>query len=129
MTELTDAETAEIQWASDGQGKAAVRAAWDRAEGLGLDSRPAGMADVGAIVYAAYVAGGWDAEPMEDDEEVAAHLHSWTILGTQPHTPPVLFGKPVPHTIVLVRCSECGEPDTRMLPGEWTAEDLQRDGR
>ena len=64
MTEITDAEVAEIQWASSDEGKAAVRAGWEKAKRLGLDKLsadgPAGhdldMADVGAIVYAAYLA-------------------------------------------------------------------------
>ena len=66
MTEITDAEVAEIQWASSEQGTAAVRAAWGKARSLGLD-KPSGhdldMADVGAIVYAAYLAAGWDGAP------------------------------------------------------------------
>jgi len=39
----------------------------------------------------------------------------------------VMFGKPVPHTIALIRCTECGEPDTRMLAGEWTLHELRED--
>ena len=63
MTEINDAEVAEVLWASSEQGMAAVRAGWERAKQLGLD-RPSGhdldMADVGAVVYAAYLAAGWD---------------------------------------------------------------------
>ena len=131
MTEITDAEAAEVLWASSEQGKAAVRAGWEKARKLGLD-KPSGhdpdMADIGAIVYAAYLAAGQYAGPMEDDEPAPAHEHHWAILGAQPHTPTAMFGKPVPHTIVLMRCTECGEPDSRMLPGEWTLETLQEMG-
>lgn len=138
MTDITDAETAEVLWASSEQGKAAVMAACRKADELGL-TRTAGRpvvviepADIGAIVYAAYLAIGWDGEPaesMEDGKAVPAHLHIWTILGAQPHIPFVVIGKPAPHTIMLIRCSECGEPDARMLTGEWTLEDLQRQQR
>ena len=59
MTHITDDEAAEILWASSDEGKAAVRAAWAKARALGLD-KPSGhdldMADVGAIVYAAFLA-------------------------------------------------------------------------
>jgi hypothetical protein len=122
MTEITDAEAAEVLWASSEQGKSAVQAAWAKALDLNVAFVSTGknMADVRAIVYAAYLAAGWDAEPMEDDEP--AHLHSWGILGAQPHTPFVVIGKPVPHTIVLIRCTECGEPDALMLVGEWTVD-------
>lgn len=84
------------------------------------------MAEIAQVVYAAYLAAGWDAEPMED--EPPAHDHHWAILAAQPHTPFVVLGKPVPHTIVLIRCAECGEPDSRMLPGEWALETLQEAG-
>ena len=134
MTEITDAEAAGVLWASSEQGKVAVMAACRKADELGLTrapGRPATViepADIGAIVYAAYLAAGWDAEPMED-EAAPAHDHQWAVLGAQPHTPSVIFGKPVPHTIVLLRCTECGELDARMLPGEWTLEVLQQDAR
>lgn len=70
MTEITDAEVLEIQWASSEQGKAAVRAAWDKAQRLRLNEGryPTTMADVSAIVYAAYLAAGWDGEPDGEDE-------------------------------------------------------------
>lgn len=78
MTEITDAEVAEIQWASSEQGKAAVRAAWDKAQQLGLDVRPpstpaAAMAYISAVVYAAYLAAGWDGEPGGDEPRATAH--------------------------------------------------------
>jgi len=57
MTEINDAQVAEILWASSEQGMAAVRAGWEKAQHLGLDLD---MADVGAVVYAAYLAAGWD---------------------------------------------------------------------
>jgi hypothetical protein len=132
MTDVTDAEAAEVLWASSEQGKAAVQAGWKRAEAIGARVY---LVEVGAIVYAAYLAAGQDAEPMEDgeaapaeDEPKPAHLHSWAVLSVQPHTPWMPFGKPIPHTIALVRCSACGEPDARRLPGEWTAKDLERGG-
>ena len=67
-------------------------------------------------------------EPAEDggSEDTPEHLHSWTVLGVQPHSPCAVFGPPQPYTIILVRCSECGEPDTRTRPGEWTLEDLNK---
>lgn len=56
------------------------------------------------------------------------HLHSWAVLGVQRSTvPPVIFGMPGKYTIALIRCSQCGEPDTRTLPGEWTMEDLNKE--
>lgn len=135
MTEITDAEAAEVLWASSEQGKAAVMAAWERWEKIRHNAPDAALpgiimvdrADISAIVYAAYLAAGWDAEAMED-EPAPVHLHCWEILGVQPHMPAVMFGKPIPHTIVLMRCSECGEPDTRMLPGEWAKADLEGSG-
>lgn len=63
MTDITDAEAAEVLWASSREGMAAVKAAWDRAKQLGIAGhpvvtgrRPIDMADIGAIVYAAYLA-------------------------------------------------------------------------
>lgn len=122
MTEITDAQAAEVLWASSEQGKAAVKAAWEWASS-NLDVWP-DMPDMTAIVYAAYLAAGWDAEPMEE-EAALAHDHQWAILGAQPHTPTVMFGKPVPHTIVLIQCERCGEPDSRMIAGEWTLREVQ----
>lgn len=82
MTDITDAEAAEVLWASTEQGRAARLAACRKADELGL-SRTAGRpamvvepADISAIVYAAYLAAGWDAEPMEEDEP-PAHDHQW----------------------------------------------------
>ena len=125
---ITDDEAAEVLWASSEQGKAAVRAAHEKAAALGLVNEQDGLAwaDIGAIVYAACLAAGWDAEPMEDAGPAPACLHSWAILAAQPHIPAVMFSKPVPHTIALIRCTACSEPDSRMLVGEWTLEDLQR---
>ena len=68
-----------------------------------------------------------EAEPDEPEGE-PAHLHHWVILGAQPHIPSVMFGKPVPHTIALVRCTECGMPDALLLAGEWTLDDLRSTG-
>jgi hypothetical protein len=129
MTETTDTKAAEVLWASSEQGKAAHQAAWLKLRELGLVPS-VDATQLGQIVYAAFLAAGWDAEPMED-EPAPAHDHQWAILGAQPHTPITPFvligGKPVPHTIVLIRCTECGEPDSRMLPGEWTLHELRED--
>jgi hypothetical protein len=56
--ELSDAQVAEIQWASSEQGMAAVKAACDLARSLGVLGTRAYLteSDVGAIVYAAYLA-------------------------------------------------------------------------
>jgi hypothetical protein len=69
MTEITDAVVAEVLWASSEQGKAAVKAAWEKAgrldhctqrtpasppwSGTSTDQVSLDIADVGAIVYAA----------------------------------------------------------------------------
>ena len=117
MTEITDSEAAEVLWASSERGEAAVKRAWEKARrldhctqrtsasppwsGTSIDQVSLDIFDVRAIVYAAYLAAGWDAEPMED-EPAPAHDHQWVILGAQ--------------------------PDARMLPGEWTLETLQAAG-
>jgi hypothetical protein len=53
--ELSDAQVAEIQWASSERGMAAVKAACDLARSLGLLGTRAYLteSDIGAIVYAA----------------------------------------------------------------------------
>lgn len=63
MTEINDDEVTEILWASSEAGMAAVKAAWVRAKQLGIaghpvvtGGRPIDMADIGAIVYAAFLA-------------------------------------------------------------------------
>lgn len=126
MTDISNEETAEVLWASSEQGIAAVKAAWEEACKLRVTEGryPDKITDYAPIVYAAHLAAGWDSEAMEGDAE-PAHLHAWTTLGVQPYIPWVVIGKPIPHIRVLLRCSECGEPDTRTLPGEWTLEDLQ----
>ncbi len=48
MTEITDAEAAEILWASSSEGEAALRAAWDKTKALGLGTRAVDMADIRA---------------------------------------------------------------------------------
>jgi hypothetical protein len=128
MTEITDTEAAEVLWASSEQGKAAHQAAWLKLRELGLVPS-VDATQLGQIVYAAFLADlRVAAECVEDDEPVPAHDHHWSILGVQPHTPVAMFlAKPVPHTIALMRCTECGEPDTRMLPGEWTLHELRED--
>jgi hypothetical protein len=89
MTEITDAEVAEIQWASDEPGKAAVRAAWDKAKQLGYAGTPDSdldMADVGAIVWAAHVAEQAatttpQASLTDTDRRAIAHARKLTALG------------------------------------------------
>jgi hypothetical protein len=61
-------EEGELRWAASQQGAAAIRAAWDRAQDLDRDLRQWATArlsesDVAEIVYAAYLAAGWDGEP------------------------------------------------------------------
>jgi hypothetical protein len=70
MTDITDAEAAEVLWASSEQGKAAVKAAWDRWKQIRRNAPDAALpgvifvdqADIGAIVYAAYLAAGFGRE-------------------------------------------------------------------
>ena len=121
---LIPAEGAEVAWARSELGKAAHNAAWLKLRELDL-VQYVDATQLGQIIYAALVAAWPATEPMED-VPAPAHDHQWAILGAQPHTPAVMLGKPVPHTIVLIRCTECGEPDTRMLPGEWTLAQLQQ---
>lgn len=129
MTEITVTEAAEVLWAGSEQAKAALKAAWQKLREMGLHQF-VDATQLGQIVYAAHLAGGWTGEPGEpEDEPSPVHLHHWTILSAQPHTPFAVIGKPVPHTIALVRCTECGEPDSLMLAGEWTLEDLRATGR
>ena len=125
MTEITDAMAAEVLWASSEQGKAAVRAAWDRAGRVDPEWTKGRLdqAGISAVVYAAFLAAGWDAEPVEA-EPAPAHDHQWVILGVQPHIRN-LDGTAVSYTVALIRCTECGEPDTRMLAGEWSLHELQ----
>ena len=70
MTEITDSEAVKVLWASSEQGKAAVKAAHEKARRLGVDIDPL---ETGAIVYAAYLAAGWDAEPALAHE----HMGTW----------------------------------------------------
>ena len=127
MTEITDDEAAEVLWASSEQGKAAVKAAWEKRCLLGTDLD---RVDIGTIVYAAFLAAGRDAVPGElleaSEPEPAGCEHRWTILAAQETIPPgFTFGKPVPHTAVLTRCEECGQPESWLLIGAWTLEDLK----
>ena len=54
--DLTDDQVREIQWASSEEGKAQLRAAWEAAVQLRLDSFGLTMADVGALLWAAHKA-------------------------------------------------------------------------
>ena len=133
MTEITDAEVAEIQWASSEDGKAAVRSGWEKAKHLGLD-KPSGhdldMADVGAIIWAAHQAAEAMREPGDDEPESVGCAHSWTVLGAQ-EAPPLmnLFGKQLPRTAVLASCTHCGQPVSWLLDGVWTLADLREGGQ
>jgi hypothetical protein len=139
---VTDAEAAaEARWANTTQGKAAFTAAWGKLREAGLHQY-VDATQLSVIIYAAHLAvdplqradariaalaGGQD-EP-EEDPPPPAHLHYWAVLRAQPHTQSVIpFGPPVPGTIVLIRCTGCGEPDSLILPGEWTTEDLSLPG-
>jgi hypothetical protein len=55
MTEITDAEAAEIAWANSGQGKAAFKAAWGSLHAMGLHEH-VDATQLGQIVYAAHLA-------------------------------------------------------------------------
>ena len=59
------------------------------------------------------------------DDEAAGHVHRWEVLAVQRHLPLAIIGKPVPHTIVLIRCAACGLPDSLSLIGEWTMQALR----
>ena len=128
MTETTDAEAAEILWASSEQGNAAVEAALKKAQRLGWAVATTGIAaDIAAVIYAAYLAAGWDAEPDGPDEESEPESscgeHQWALLKAQDATPKFPFSSP--HTAVLARCLECAQPEAWLLIGAWTLEDLQ----
>ena len=99
MTDITDAEAAEVLWASSEQGKAAVMAAWEKAKalqvadpGTGRFKEGADMADIGAIVYAAYQAAGWDSadkntgpEPFRDMESFVRWLDANGVSTSLPY--------------------------------------------
>jgi hypothetical protein len=122
VTVITGAEAAEVLWAGSEQGKAAHQAAWLKLHAMGLH-QDVDATQLGQVVYAAHQAAEQAcAEP--EDEPLPAHLHHWAVLRAQSYTPFAMIGKPVPHTVVLTRCTQCGEPDSLMLAGEWTAEDF-----
>lgn len=63
----------------------------------------------------------------------SAHVHRWAILGVwnSPVNRPVhprLLGN-MQTTIALVRCQECGVPETTELEGIWTLEQLTASAR
>jgi hypothetical protein len=121
MTEITAGELAEIQWANSDAGKAAFKAAWGKLRSMGLTAH-VDATQLGQIVYAAHLAddpGEPEAEPVP---QAAAHVHDWLVLGTQSHIPFTPLGPP--HTIALIRCRVCGEPDAVILVGEWSRDDL-----
>jgi hypothetical protein len=55
MTEITDAEAAEILWANSERGKAAFKAAWGKLHAMGLHKH-VDATQLGQIVYAAHLA-------------------------------------------------------------------------
>lgn len=122
MTEINDTEAAEVLWSSSEQGKAAFRGAWVKLHKMGLHQH-VDATQLGQVLYAAHLAVEQVA-PEPEEEPAPAHLHHWAALAAQRYVPSVMIGKPVPHTVFLVRCTGCGEPDSLMLAGEWTLEDL-----
>ena len=127
MTEITDAEAAEVLWASSEQGKAAHQAAWLKLRELGLVPS-VDATQLGQIVYAAFLAAGWDGGTAP--AEAVGHVHDWKVHGKQGDISVNPTGGPsfdLQTTVALMRCTECGEPDTRMLPGEWTLHELRED--
>lgn len=129
MTRITDGEAAEVLWASSEAGRAAVRAGWDRAQQAGIaghpvtsGGRPIDMADIAAVVYAAFRAVPPDGEPGEAAQP-AGHEHDWAVLGAQ-EAPVTGIPSGTPRTLVLGACRSCGQPATWTLDGTWTAEDL-----
>lgn len=64
------------------------------------------------------------AEFMEDPEPARCE-HEWAVLAAQPiDAPGFTLGKPAPHTAVLARCLVCGLPESWLLIGTWTRDDL-----
>ena len=50
------------------------------------------------------------------------HTHRWDILGVKPESQPAIHPRMNfrPFTVVLVRCLDCGWPETTELDGLWT---------
>lgn len=50
------------------------------------------------------------------------HVHRWDILGVKPEASAAIHPRMNfrPFTVVLVRCRECGWPETTELDGLWT---------
>ncbi len=73
------------------------------------------------------------AEPQEvaGAEDVqrpgSGHVHDWRPLKSEevqdPTAGPSAYGW---QTVVLLRCSVCGDVDSRTLAGRWSLEDLER---
>ena len=128
------------EWAATEAGRSAVQAATyavsaaghlyeDHGEGLNVG-------DVADVAYAAVRAAdetraaaqqedGGTPPPQEPD--APGHDHRWLLLGVQEAPPlPVIVGKPVPRTAVLVRCRVCGLPGAFLLPGAWSLADLSK---
>jgi hypothetical protein len=134
MTDISEEAVPEgswAPWARTAQGAFAVKCGWDAACQLGItgpDGRLLDMDEIAAIVHAGLLATADDEpEPMAD--EPAGCVHRWDILSAQEATPPgFTFGKPVPHTAVLTRCRNCGQPESWLLIGAWDLKDLQGNG-
>lgn len=60
-------------------------------------------------------------------EQAGGCAHHWVLRKAQPAPAPYsTFGNHDPYTLVLGQCTQCGEPETWLLPGEWTLEDITR---
>ena len=119
MTEITDAEAAEVLWASSEQGKAAHQAAWLKLRELGLVPS-VDATQLGQIVYAAFLAAGWDGGTAP--AEAVGHVHDWKVHGKQGDISVNPTGGPsfgLQTTVALMRCAACGDLKTEILRGQW----------
>lgn len=92
MTEITDAEAAEVLWASSEEGKAAFRAAWQKLREMGLHQH-VDMTQLGQVVYAAHLA--------------AAAASLTDAVGPSPLDPPWRWFRSADDH-VFYRCGSCG---------------------
>lgn len=65
-----------------------------------------------------------DTEGDEAEGLAIGHEHHWRILAIELTQLPVMFTSSRPATLVLLRCRDCGWPQTTMLAGYWTREQL-----
>lgn len=57
----------------------------------------------------------------------SAHIHMWNIIGVRPPSGPIhprLANTQT--TVVLLKCTECGLPETVELIGSWTEEQVRK---